>query len=100
MSRSSEKAAFAGLVDGNFTASIPTLSRQYRLYILYEVAPFAKILVTEVSATSPAISFGTTELMGASDEPVISHEPKHPIRRYYDLTASASSAVPLQAGRN
>lgn len=75
MSRSSEKVAFAGLVDGSFTASIPTFSRQYCLYALYALAPFVKILVTEVSATSPAISFGTTELMVASDEPVISHEP-------------------------
>ena len=71
---SSENAAFAGLVDGSFTASIPVCGKIYFIYILCDNAPFAKILSTLLFCRITDKSFGTTSLIELSLEPVIVQE--------------------------
>ena len=74
MSLSMLKAAFAGLVEGSFTASIHVVGKIYFMYILCDNAPLQKMRSTRLLSSITERSFGTTSLTELSDEPVIVQE--------------------------
>ena len=66
-------AAFAGLVEGNASADIPSVGRIYLSYNFCAVFPLTNIFSTDGNLSrSPFISFTVTFLTDASDEPSIS----------------------------
>lgn len=73
-SLSIENAAFAGLVDGSFTALIPVCGKMYFIYILCDSAPLQNIRSTRLLFSITLKSFATTSFTELSDEPVITQE--------------------------
>ena len=105
LKRSKPHAALAGLVEGSTSASMPTLYSRYFLYRRPAVAPLQTTRLMGAALIMRSIRTGTTFLMLASLEPLMSHSwitshramPQESSKRFFSGMVSGAGALAYAA---